>query len=169
MQHWVRRGALVKALVAYDSAYGNTEQIAHAIGGTLGTQEDVTVLRVGEVKPDQLKDLGLLVVGSPTQGFRPTRETKGFLGRIPARGLAGVKVAAFDTRYQLTDASPRVLRVMIRWFGYAAKSIADRLVGKGGELVVPPAGFFVEGTEGPLKHGELERAAEWAGQLVATH
>jgi hypothetical protein len=57
---------------------------------------------------------------------------------------------------------------MIGWFGYAAKPIADRLERKGGRLVVPPEGFFVEGTEGPLAAGELKRAAEWASRLKAT-
>jgi hypothetical protein len=37
----------------------------------------------------------------------------------------------------------------------------------GGRLVAPPEGFAVEGTEGPLKQGELERAAEWARRCGA--
>jgi flavodoxin len=51
--------------------------------------------------------------------------------------------------------------------GYAAKPIADKLKKKGGKLVLPPEGFFVQGSEGPLKEGEVERAAEWAKQLLA--
>jgi len=31
---------------------------------------------------------------------------------------------------------------------------------------VPPEPFFVEGTEGPLKEGELQRAAGWAEEIV---
>jgi len=60
------------------------------------------------------------------------------------------------------------LPVFVRLFGYAAKSIAGTLKKKAGELVVPPEGFFVGGTEGPLKEGELERAADWAKQIEAT-
>ena len=37
---------------------------------------------------------------------------------------------------------------------------------KRGEPVVQPEGFFVEGTEGPLKNGELERAADWARRIM---
>ena len=55
----------------------------------------------------------------------------------------------------------------VRLFGYAAKPIADRLQKRGGVLVVPPEGFYVEGTEGPLQEGELERASEWARRIVA--
>jgi flavodoxin I len=48
---------------------------------------------------------------------------------------------------------------------YAAKHIADRLKKKGSQLIVPPEGFFVEGMEGPLVQGELERAADWAKHI----
>ncbi|MBN1220353.1 MAG: hypothetical protein JXM69_15605 [Anaerolineae bacterium] len=51
--------------------------------------------------------------------------------------------------------------------GYAAKPISDRLKKKGGELAVPPEGFYVEETEGPLLEGEFERATDWARQILA--
>jgi hypothetical protein len=55
---------------------------------------------------------------------------------------------------------------LVNVFGYAAKPISDRLEKKGGELAVPPEGFYVDGTEGPLTEGELERAADWARQIL---
>jgi hypothetical protein len=64
--------------------------------------------------------------------------------------------------------SAKFLPFMVKLFGYAAKPIADRLQEKGGELVEPPEGFYVRGTEGPLLEGELSRAAEWA-QRILTH
>ena len=162
----------MKVLIIYDSSFGNTEQIAQAMGHALGSQEDVEVLRVGDVKPEQLTGLKLLIVGSPTQGFRPTPAINNLLGRIPMNGLRGVKVAAFDTRISMNDIDPPILRfagrLVVRLFGYAAKPIADRLKKKGGELTIPPEGFYVKGTEGPLKEGELERAADWAKQIMAT-
>jgi hypothetical protein len=60
-----------------------------------------------------------------------------------------------------------VLPFFVRMFGYAAKPISDKLEGKGGEVVMPPEGFYVEGVEGPLQEGELERAADWARQIIA--
>ena len=154
----------MKALVIYDSVFGNTEQIAQAIGNALGSQEDLSVLRVDDVRPEHLTNLNLLVVGSPTRAFSPTPKTRRFVGSIPS--LQGVKVAAFDTRIALSDVDSRILPVFVRVFGYAAKPIADRLTKKGGDLVIAPEGFFVEGTEGPLKDGELERAADWARQIM---
>jgi len=158
----------MKALVIYDSYFGNTERIAQAIGNALGSQEDVETLRVGNLKPEQLTGLELLIVGSPTRGFRPTAAITNLLRSIPTNGLSGVKVAAFDTRISIADMKPAILRFLAGLFGYAAKPISDRLRNKGGELALPPEGFLVEGAEGPLKEGELERAADWARQVMAT-
>jgi hypothetical protein len=58
-----------------------------------------------------------------------------------------------------------VLAFFVKIYGFAAKPIAARLKKKGGELIVSPEGFFVEGMKGPLVNGELERAANWAKQM----
>ncbi len=155
----------MKALVIYDSYFGNTEQIAQAIGNVLGSQEDVEILRVSNVKPEQLTGLELLIVGSPTRGFRPTAAITSLLRSIPTNGLSGVKVAAFDTRISINDMKPAILRFLAGLFGYAAKPMSDRLRKKGGKLTLPAEGFMVEGAKGPLKEGELERAADWARQI----
>jgi flavodoxin I len=143
----------MKALVVYDSAYGNTAKIAQAMGEAIGGQ----VLRVGDVNPADLSGFDLLVVGSPTNGGRPTEETQRLLEAPPA--LEGVNVAAFDTR---TDSIwNRIFR-----FGYAAPRIAQSLERNGGHLVAPPEGFVVLGIQGPLREGELERAAGWAKAMA---
>jgi flavodoxin len=157
----------MKALVIYDSFFGNTEQIAQAIGNALGSQEDVGTFRVSDVKLEGLTGLGLLIVGSPTRGFRPTEAIVNFLKSIPANGLKGVKVAAFDTRIATSDIGSPLLRLFVNKGGYAAKPIADLLQKNGGELIIPPEGFYVKDREGPLKEGELERAADWAKLISA--
>jgi flavodoxin len=139
----------MRALVVYDSTYGNTEETAQAIGEAIGGQ----VLQVCEVDPAGLKGFDLLIIGSPTHGGRPTEGIHGLLKASLA--LEGVNVAAFDTR------------TVSRWnrllpFGYAAPRIARSLEGSGGNLLAPPEGFVVLGIQGPLKDGELERAAGWA-------
>jgi flavodoxin len=154
-------------MVVYDSVHGNTEQVARAIAGALGSPEEIETRRVTEVDPDQLAELDVLVVGAPTHAFRPSPAAREFLNSIPADALEGITVAAFDTRMSVEDAGSAVFGFFVRFFGYAAKPIADRLKRKGGELALPPEGFFVEGAEGPLKEGELERAADWAEQIPA--
>jgi hypothetical protein len=44
----------MKAVVVYDSFFGNTEQIARAIGDALGLSTDVTVLRGSDVTPEHI-------------------------------------------------------------------------------------------------------------------
>lgn len=59
-----------------------------------------------------------------------------------------------------------VLTLFAKLFGYAAAPMAAQLVKKGGTPATMPAGYFVNGREGPLKDGELERAAAWARQIL---
>ena len=76
-------------------------------------------------------------------------------------------MTAFDTRFAESEIEKvRILAFFVKIFGYAAKPMADRLQKKGGELAVPPEGFYVTDTEGPLFEGELERAADWAKQIL---
>lgn len=147
----------MNGMVVYDSVFGNTERIAQAIGHALGSSENVGIFPVSQVKPEQLTGLRLLVVGSPTQGGRPTPAIQDFFSKVPDHVIRGILVAAFDTRF-----SARLVGI----FGYAAGRIADSLRRKGATLIVSPEGFFVRGREGPLKEGELERAAAWARQLI---
>jgi hypothetical protein len=109
----------------------------------------------------------MLIVGSPTRAFSPTPATKAMLKAIPAKALTGIRVAAFDTRISADDTDSGFLRTMVKVFGYAAKPIANKLKSKGGDLVLAPEGFYVQDTEGPLKDGELTRAAAWAKQVRA--
>jgi flavodoxin I len=145
----------MKVLVVYDSVYGNTEKIARAIGGALSG--DVKVLRAGDVSPADLESLDLLIAGAPTQGGRATPAIRDFLNKLPESAVKGINVAAFDTR------------ISTKWvgiFGYAANRIASSLQKMGSNLLTNPEGFFVIGTQGPLKEGEIERAAAWAADVV---
>lgn len=155
----------MNVFIIYDSFFGNTERIAQAIGAAFGVPEKVR--RVSDVKLADLAGVQLLIVGSPTRAFRPSPATTAFLKSIPKGGLQGVKVAAFDTRADLRDVHSALLTAFVKLLGYAAEPIAGRLKKKGGQLVAAPEGFFIKDTEGPLKDGELERAAAWGASLAA--
>jgi len=153
----------MKALVLYDSVFGNTEVIARAVGRGLGA--GVSVVSVKNAKQDDLRGLDLLVAGSPTRSFSATPELLAFLQAFPEDGLKAVKSAAFDTRIDVKTI-PFLFRGIVDKGGYAAPLIARLLEQKGGFLLVPPQAFFVKDREGPLKNGEIERAAEWAKGLL---
>ena len=146
----------MNALIVYDSQYGNTEKIARSIGDGI---PGAMVLHASEADPSNLESVDLLIVGSPTHGGRPMGAVQTFLTKVPATELKGIGVAAFDTRF-----STRLAKV----FGFAAGRIADPLQRKGGNLIVDPEAFYVEGVKGPLKEGELERAARWAEKVLGS-
>jgi flavodoxin len=145
----------MKVLIVYDSVHGNTEKIARAIGDAIAGE--VEVHHVEEVNISELDTFDLIIVGSPTHGGRPTPTVRDFLNKVPASALKSTSVAAFDTRLPAK---------WVRIFGYAAGRIGDSLKRRGGELAVPPEPFFVDGTVGPLKEGELQRAGGWAEEIV---
>ncbi len=125
----------MKTMVVYDSVFGNTEKIAQAVGHALGNAEDVAIVRVGDVKPEQFAGIKLLVVGSPTQRFSPMPAIASLLKGIPRNSLKGVKVAAFDTRLTMAEINETpILAFFVRLFGraaYAAKAITNQLKKKG--------------------------------------
>lgn len=153
----------MNCLVVYDSYFGNTEKIARAIGNALLQAEghQVTLKKAGQTALEDLAGVDLFVLGCPTRAFQPTEGAAELVKGLPAEALAGKKVLVFDTRIAPEDTPNRVLRVMVRAFGYAAGTLGKKILKKGAELSLPPEGFFVTGSEGPLREGEEERAAEW--------
>ena len=150
----------MRALVLYGSQYGNTERIATVIADTLRTAGDVRLAKLDPTLPlnldGTLAGIDLLILGSPTQGWQPTKAMLPILAELSPERLRDMAVACFDTRFQM----PRLLT------GSAARAMANRLSQMGVALVMPPESFFVQHTEGPLRPGELGRAAVWARRLL---
>ncbi|MBN1999280.1 flavodoxin family protein [candidate division KSB1 bacterium] len=153
-------------LILYDSVFGNTEKVALEMKKALAVHAKAKAVRIGDVMSDDLKDIDVLLVGSPTRKFSPTPAIKKFLKAIPGGGLKDVQVAAFDTRVDLRDVNSRILNFFVGIFGYAAEPMAALLRKKGGKEILAPEGFIVTGTEGPMRDGEFERARQWAGLIL---
>ena len=141
----------MNTLVVYDSQFGNTERIAQTLAETLRAFGSVRVARVDPAHLVELQGVDLLILGSPTQGFRPTLAIQSFLAKVSDEQLRGLAVACFDTRFRgflmKRSAAPYMVKQMRRI---------------GVEPLVQPESFFVTGKEGPLVAGEVERAARWA-------
>jgi hypothetical protein len=161
----------MQALVVYESMFGNTREIALAVGDVLRSRMDVDVAEVGDATLTPKVDL--LVMGAPTHAFgmsRPatrrdaTQQAGGHVmsDRIGvrewieqlSRPQPGVGAAVFDTRI----GSPHVP-------GSAARGMHKRLHRLGFDLVAPPESFWVSGTQGPLMTDETARARLWAADL----
>jgi len=146
----------MRTLVLYESQFGNTAEIARAIAADLGSLGPVELYDVQHAPPD-MQSAQILVVGGPTQGHTVSKALMAALDQLAPGSLKGSLGGAFDTRVKWP-----------KWLsGSAADGIAHQLTRKGAQLVAPPATFIVEGKEGPLAEGELERAREWAHDLAA--
>ncbi len=142
----------MKALVIFDSNFGNTRKIAEVIAKKLKTK----AVQVSKVTKDQMENLDLLIVGSPIIGWKPSEKMEKFLAGLKNGQLKNVKAAAFDTRVKLFI------------HGDAAGKISKALKNAGAEIIAQPKGFFVKGKEGPLLEGEIEKALEWASVISSS-
>ncbi len=171
----------MKAVVVYESLFGNTQSVAEAIGKGLGERYEVSVVEVNRADYGALEDVDLLVVGGPTHIWSMSRPLsrkapvvkemkKATPQREPISENIGVRewlenlprtkaatAATFDTRM------PRkgILPVSI-----ASRRIASKLKKHGYRLAAKPEGFIVADVIGPLVEGELERALEWGRSLA---
>jgi Flavodoxin len=176
----------MRILVVYESLFGNTHEVAEAIGDGIRSRPDadVTCRPVAEAKPDDVTAADLLVVGGPThmRGM-----TSGLSRKMGLRGEAQ-KAATDGTDFapepgaegpgvrDWFDALPKAAggsraaafdtRADVRLAGGAAHGIARRLRRHGYELVAEPEGFIIEDIEGPLRDGEHDRARAWGADLA---
>jgi len=167
----------MRALIVYESMYGNTAQIARAIAdGVASTGAETTLRHVDDVAPSAAADHDLVIVGGPTHAHGMSRKTtratavqdekntfedptvgegiRSWLPTLPSG--AGRAAAAFDTRID----APALLT------GAASKGIERMLRQRTYHPTVEHESFLVT-KENTLVDDELERAAAW-GASVAT-
>jgi flavodoxin len=138
----------MRALVIYDTRFGNTRIVAEVIARELG--RSAVTLNLDDVTDASLDGVDVLVVGCPINGWRPTEKMHAFLRNLAPGSLAGVRAAAFDTRVKLFI------------HGDAAARLSRMLESAGATIVAKPQGFIVQGTEGPLAPGQTGKAGAWA-------
>lgn len=168
-----RADAPRRAVVVYESMWGNTKAVAEAVADGLGERVPVECLPVAEA-PTRFDGEGLLlVVGGPTHAFSMTRQsTREDAARQGATGAGdlgirewverlepapGAVVVTFDTRVKMKMPFP----------GSAAHAAEKRLNKAGFTLAAPGETFWVVGSPGPLLDGEVDRARAWGEGLVA--
>jgi flavodoxin len=148
---------LSKALVVYDSLYGNTEKVARALAkGLEDGGVDVTSVRADEVKLDELSGYDLLVVGGPVHAWNVSKPIKAFLERLESvEGLSGKKAFALDTKMG---------RSMLA--GNAGGKIEGKLKSLGLTIIKAHASAIVKGREGPLEEGAEETFKQLGAELA---
>jgi flavodoxin len=170
----------MRAVVIYESMYGNTHLVADAIADGLRSGADTTVLPLREADAATLTDVDLIVVGGPTHvhGMSRTSTRKSAIETAEKPGATleldhdaegdGLRewfdavaalprlAGAFDTRMH----GPAVFT------GRASKGIAKRLQAHGSELLAEPESFLVT-KENHLDDDELQHARRWGASLLA--
>lgn len=154
----------MKALIVYDSLYGNTERIANAIGEKLSSYHDTKTIKVIKANPNDIDGIDILIIGSPTHGGRFTDPIKTFIGLLPEKELQAIKTLTFDTSFPTTNMGFFINHI-VKIFGNAAPRLSKELKKKGAN-VIDSKTFYVLGKEGPLQEGETERAKEWVVQSI---
>lgn len=146
----------MKALVIYDTQFGNTERLARLITDTLLKHMPVRLLPAHEVVGYDFEGVDMLVFGCPTQKHDITPDFEAVLESLPPDTLHGKAAFVFDTRF-------RGWKLIT---GSAADSLAKRLLSAGARLVMSPESFYVTGMQGPLEEGEANRAVNWARAML---
>jgi hypothetical protein len=162
----------MKAVVVYESMWGNTAAIARAIAEGMGP--DTRAVTTDQASAEALASADLIVAGAPVMGFglgndsirervaqderdAPTPpdlshpSLRSWLEDLPA---GQGRSAAFETRIWW---SPRG----------ATGTITKALQQAGYPPIAKAQKFVVAGKYGPLREGELDRARKWGAELAS--
>lgn len=161
----------MKAVVVYESHWGNTAAIARAIAAGIGG--GTPALSTSEAGAEALAGVELIVAGSPLLGF--SLPTDAMLKGLPAevnRGaeppdLSHPSMRAWLESVPAGQGSAAAFETRIWWSpGSAAKAILRRLEARGYRELAPARPFLVTQKYGPLREGELEAARAWGVELA---
>ena len=169
----------MKAIVVYESYWGNTASVAQAIAEGLG--EGAKAMSTAEANAEAVAGAGLIVAGSPIIAFSlPSEKTRNdmlakpdkkapslpdlshpsirtWLVALPQADASGggavVRAAAFETGFKLSP-------------GGSAGKILRMLEEKGYKPVAKKQRFLIKASYGPMKDGELDRAKAWGAELA---
>ena len=171
----------MRAVIVYESMFGNTHAIADAVGKGLEPMLEVVVVPLAEAGRERWGDADLLVVAGPTHfhGMSRLRSRKwaagiaakasndlvldrdaegpGVRAWLMSLGHGHTKVAAVDTR----------LTGLAVFTGRVSRAISRKLQKHGCEVVATPESFFVD-SKHHLEPGEEARAQEWGKRLAAS-
>ena len=162
----------MKAVVVYESNWGNTAAIACAIADGIGP--DARAVTTDAADTTALTDADLIVAGAPVLGFALASDgMRANLARTEAGAPTPPDLSHPSMRSWL-DALPRgrartaAFETRIWWSPRGATGDIERGLERAGHVRVAKAEkFVVKDKYGPLREGELERAHRWGAALAA--
>ena len=149
----------MKFVIVYDSVSKTrmTEKVAVIIQDGLKEKGiEAEALQVSHAGGIKIEDYDCLIVGSPTMGWRPTKETIKFLDGLKGKATSSKFAASFDTQ----------MKSLIS--GNANKAMQEKLQELGFKIAKEPLLAYVHGGKNnyQLREGESEKAKEWGKGIV---
>jgi len=161
----------MKAIVVYESLWGNTAAIARAIAEGIGPE--ATALSVAQASAEAMDGVTLIVAGAPLLAFRlPTDAIRKSIAEDRKHAqkppdLSGPSMRSWLTALPQGSGCSAAFETRFRWSpGSATGAIRKRLAKAGYRPTAKDHRFIVKGTYGPLREGELERARAWGRELA---
>ena len=160
----------MRAIVVYESHWGNTAQVARAIAEGIGP--DALALNTDEASPKEVAEADLVVAGAPIMAFGlPSDAMIENVGKDPKAPVPG-DVTHPSLRHWLETLAPgraaaASFETKLRWSpGGATGAIDERFHRAGYRTIAKGQKFWVSTPYGPLREGELERARAWGAELA---
>jgi hypothetical protein len=160
----------MKAVVVYESLWGNTAAVAHAIAEGMGP--DCRAMSTAEACSSAMEGVEFIVAGAPLMGFSlPSdgmRQQEATDRKAPKPAdLSHPSMRNWLEELASGDCRCATFETRFKWSpGSAAKGIESRLKERGYRPVEREK-FLVAGTYGPMKDGELDRARAWGEKLAS--
>ena len=162
----------MKAVVVYESLWGNTAAVARAVADGIGPQ--TRCLTTDEAASDVIADADLIVAGAPVLGFRlGGDQMRAAIARDEANApkppdLSHPSLRSWLEHLPRGNGQSAAFETRIWWSPRGATGdIETRLERAGYRPIAKAQKFVVADKYGPLRDGELERAHQW-GQELAT-
>ena len=148
---------MLKAIIVYESKYGNTKLAAEKIGEGMKQVSGVeTVLsEVKEVDLDRVTQFDTILIGSPNHIGRATASIRKLIDNLGKLKLEGNQVAVFDT-YMGGDFEKAVKKM--------EKQLNEKVPGL--KLTTTGLSIRVKGTKGPIMEGELPKCEEFGARIA---
>jgi flavorubredoxin len=163
----------MKAVVVYESLWGNTAAVARAIAGGIGSE--AMAVPTDAATHEVVADADLLVAGAPVFGFSlPTDTMRASIARDEANAphtpdLSHPSLRSWLDALPPGHAAAAAFETRIWWSPRGATGdIESRLTKAGYRTIAQAKKFVVKDKYGPLRDGELERARQWGAELAAT-
>jgi len=147
---------MAKAIIVYESKFGNTRLAAEAIAeGMSGAGVEAVLSELKGVEPESLAGFDAILVGSPNHMGGATRSIRKFIDKLGKLELEGKAVAVFDT--YLGKDFEKAVKKMEKQMGEKAPGL---------KILAPGLSIRVEGVKGPVTRGEPDKCREFGAKIA---